>query len=54
MSTYSKQCRGNFIKNFLKVNLNIKEITKLNILGFTYNKDLSNATKIIFTKNYVE
>ncbi|MDE5767009.1 MAG: YaaA family protein [Malacoplasma sp.] len=52
MSTYSKQCRGNFIKNFLKVNLNIKEIAKLDILGFTYNKDLSNETKIIFTKNY--
>lgn len=52
LSTFSKQCRGFFVNQFLKVNLDIKDIKNLDILGFTYNEDLSNKNSYMFTKKY--
>lgn len=52
LSTYSKQCRGNFIRKFIENDLNIEAIKKFNILGFSFNNELSNHTKYVFTKKY--
>lgn len=52
-STFSKQCRGNFIKEFSKINFDFKNIYKLDILGFKYNKNISNKNNIIYTKKLI-
>lgn len=52
LSTFSKQCRGAFINEFVKVNFDLLKIKSLNILGFEFNQELSNDKNIIFTKNY--
>lgn len=50
ISTFSKQCRGNFIKEFAKINFDMNKIFDMDILGFKYNKSISNNKNIIYTK----
>lgn len=53
ISTFSKQCRGNFIKEFSMLNFDFEKIFDLDILGFKYNKSLSNKNNIIYTKKLI-
>ncbi|BAC44417.1 YaaA family protein [Malacoplasma penetrans] len=52
LSTFSKQCRGYFINQFLNINLDINKIKDLDILGFKFNNELSYKNNYIFTKAY--
>lgn len=52
LSTFSKQCRGYFINQFLSISLDINKIKDLDILGFKFNNELSDKNNYIFTKTY--
>lgn len=50
VATMSKQCRGNFIYQFSLVNFDLTKLKELDVLGFKYNKELSDNKNYIFTK----
>ena len=51
VSTYSKKARGKFL-NYLVINQidSLEEIEKIDLDGYSLNKDLSNAKNLIFTR----
>ena len=51
VSTYSKKARGKFLNYLIKNQINsLEEIEKINLDGYTLNKDLSNSKNLIFTR----
>ena len=51
VSTYSKKARGKFLNYLVKSQINsLEEIEKINLDGYTLNKDLSNSKNLIFTR----
>ena len=51
VSTYSKKARGKFLNYLIKNQINsLEEIEKINLDGYTLNKELSNAKNLIFTR----
>ena len=51
VSTYSKKARGKFLNYLVKNQIDsLEEIEKINLDGYTLNKELSNAKNLIFTR----
>ena len=51
VSTYSKKARGKFLNYLIKNQIDsLEEIEKINLDGYTLNKELSNAKKLIFSR----
>ena len=51
ISTYSKKARGKFLNYLVKNQVDsLEEIEKINLDGYTLNKDLSNSKNLIFTR----
>ena len=51
VSTYSKKARGKFLNYLVKSQIDsLEEIEKIDLDGYTLNKDLSNSKNLIFTR----
>lgn len=51
VSTYSKKARGKFLNYLVKNQIdNLEEIEKIDLDGYSLNKDLSNSKNLIFTR----
>ena len=51
VSTYSKKARGKFLNYLIKNQIDsLEEIEKINLDGYTLNKELSNAKNLIFSR----
>ena len=51
VSTYSKKARGKFLNYLVKNQINsLEEIEKINLDGYSLNKDLSNSKNLIFSR----
>ena len=51
VSTYSKKARGKFLNYLVKNQIDsLEEIEKIDLDGYSLNKDLSNSKNLIFTR----